>query len=232
MQSSATQIPLRLNPQDVYRFDNFYFQQPELRQLFISLEQSESNFIYLWGLEPCGKTHLLLAATEQCSKRSLYLPLEELVETASPEILQSVEQLDLLCIDELDAIAGKADWQEALFHCFNRLQHSGCKLIVAATHNPATITFTLADLKSRMATALVYQLESLDDNGKQEILILQARSRGLELPEDVALHLLRHYSRDIKVLMSVLQRLDEASMVSKRRLTIPFIRQVLVNDQD
>ncbi|NQY26422.1 MAG: DnaA regulatory inactivator Hda [Piscirickettsiaceae bacterium] len=230
MQSLATQLPLRLNPQDVYRFDNFYFQQPELKQLFIGLEQSECDFIYLWGHEPCGKTHLLLAATEHYSKRSLYLPLAELVETASPEILQSVEQLDLLCIDELDAIAGKADWQEALFHCFNRLQHSGCKLLVAATHNPATIAFTLADLRSRMATALVYQLDSLDDNSKQQALISQAKSRGLELPEDVAQYLLRHYSRDIKVLMSVLQRLDNASMVSKRRLTIPFIRQVLVNE--
>lgn len=228
MQSSATQIPLRLNPQDVYRFDNFYFKQAELQQALLD----NKNFIYLWGNKGCGKTHLLLAAITHSSKRSLYLPLAELVESASPEILQSVEELDLLCIDELDAITGKADWQEALFHCFNRLQHSGCTLLVAAIHNPASIEFTLPDLASRMATSLVYQLESLDDDGKQQALVIQAKSRGLELPDDVAQYLLRNYSRDIQVLMSVLQRLDNASMVSKRRLTIPFVRQVLVNEQD
>ena len=231
MQSLATQIPLGLNPQDVYQFDNFYFKQPELKQALLELEQASGiDFLYLWGNKGSGKSHLLLAATAHHSKRALYLPLAELVKTASPEILQSVEQLDLLCIDELDAIAGRIEWQEALFHCFNRLQHSGCKLLVAADHAPLTIEFTLADLRSRMATALVYQLESLDDEGKQQALIIQAKIRGLDLPDDVALYLLRNHSRDIKILMTVLHRLDKASMVSKRRLTIPFVRQVLLND--
>ena len=227
MQPPETQIPLRLNPQDVYRFDNFYFMQDELKQLELS---DDKDFIYLWGNEGCGKTHLLLASIAHSPQRSLYLPLSELVETASPEILQSVEQLDLLCIDDLDAITEQTEWQEALFHCFNRLQHSGCRLVVAATHNPASISFSLADLRSRMATAVVYQLESLDDEGKKHALVMQANVRGLELPDDVALYLLRHHSRDIHVLMSVLNQLDNASMVSKRRLTIPFVRQVLANE--
>lgn len=229
MLSAETQIPLRLNPQDVYRFDNFYFIQNELKQLESA---TDKDFIYLWGNQGCGKTHLLLASIADCSQRSLYLPLSDLVKTASPEILQSVEQLDLLCIDDLDVITEQTEWQEALFHCFNRLQHSGCRLLVAAQHNPASIAFTLADLRSRMATAVVYQLESLDDEGKMHALVMQAKIRGLELPEDVAQYLLRHHSRDIHALMAVLNQLDNASMVSKRRLTIPFIRQVLVNEQD
>jgi len=229
MQPLATQIPLRLNPQDIYRFDNFHFMQDELKELKFS---GEKDFIYLWGAEGCGKTHLLLASIAATTQHALYLPLSDLVKTASPEILQSVELLDLLCIDDLDAITEQADWQEALFHCFNRLQHSGCRLIVAASHNPASIAFTLADLRSRMAMAVVYQIEPLDDEGKKHALVMQAKARGLELPEDVALYLLRHHSRDINVLMSVLNQLDEASMVSKRRLTIPFVRQALNNEQD
>lgn len=227
MQPPETQIPLRLNPQDVYRFDNFYFMQDELKLL----ELSDKDFIYLWGNEGSGKTHLLLASISHSSQRSLYLPLSELVKTdASPEILESVEQLDLVCIDDLDAVTEHTEWQEALFHCFNRLQHSGCRLIVAATHNPASIGFSLADLRSRMATAVVYQLEPLDDEGKKHALVMQANARGLELPDDVALYLLRHHSRDIHVLMTVLNQLDNASMVSKRRLTIPFVRQVLAGE--
>jgi len=228
MQSLATQLPLQLNLKEVYRFDNFYFAQPELEKALIELCQVDTlSFVYLWGDHASGKSHLLLATTEKASKNTLYLPLADLVQSASPEVLQSVEHLDLLCIDNLEAIANHRDWQEALFHCFNRLQGSGCKLLVAATHNPAAIELTLPDLRSRMATALIYQLESLDDSQKQQALILQAQSRGLDLPEEVASYVLRHHSRDMQVLMVLLQELDKASMVEKRRLTIPFIRQVL-----
>ena len=228
MQSSATQLPLQLNLKEVYHFENYYFSQPELEKALVELCQVDTiSFVYLWGEAASGKSHLLMATAEKASKNTLYLPLAELVKSASPEVLESVEHLDLLCIDNLEEIVNHREWQEALFHCFNRLQESGCKLLVAARHNPATIALTLPDLKSRMATALIYQLESFDDTQKQHALILQAQYRGLELPEEVASYVLRHHSRDMQVLMALLQELDKASMVEKRRLTIPFIRQVL-----
>lgn len=227
------QIPLRLNLQEVYRLDNFYFAQSELKQVITGFsELKEIDFLYLWGNESSGKTHLSLAITEyvlQSSKRALYLPLVELVESASPEVLQSVEDLDLLCIDDLDAIAGMQEWEEALFHCFNRLQHTGCKLLVASQHNPVMTTIKLPDLRSRLATGLVYQLDTLNDEAKHKMLMLQAEARGLKLPEEVAQYLLRHHSRNTEELMSLLKQLDSASMVEKRRLTIPFVRQTLSN---
>ncbi|NOQ93181.1 MAG: DnaA regulatory inactivator Hda [Methylophaga sp.] len=228
MQSLATQLPLQLNLKEVYRFDNFYFSQPELKGALIELAQSiDASFIYLWGEQGAGKSHLLMATAENASKNTFYLPLADLVQSASPDILESIENVALVCIDDLDAIAGKAEWEEALFHCFNRLQHSGCKLLISATHNPATIALTLADLRSRMGTALIYQLDALDDAEKQQALIIQAQARGLELPEEVANYVLRHHSRDMQVLMTLLQNLDKASMIEKRRLTIPFVRQIL-----
>jgi len=228
MQALATQLPLQLNLKEVYRFDNFYFSQAELKRALMELCQTDSlSFLYVWGEPSSGKSHLLMAAAENVSKNTLYLPLADLVQSASPDVLESVEHLDLLCIDDLEAISNHREWQEALFHCFNRLQHSGCQLLVAATHNPATIDLSLADLRSRMSTALIYQLESLDDTEKQQALIIQAQSRGLELSEEVANYLLRHHSRDMRVLMALLQDLDKASLVEKRRLTIPFVRQVL-----
>jgi DnaA-homolog protein len=230
---SAAQLPLRLNPQELYQLDNFHFQQPELKQALMEFSQLSSiDFLYLWGNKSSGKSHLLMAVAEQVQhlqKRVLYLPLRELVLSESPEILLSVEQLDLLCIDELEAIAGLKEWEEAVFHCFNRLQHSGCKLLIASIHNPAMNKIQLADLRSRLATALIYQLETLDDEAKQQVLIIHAQSRGLDLPDEVAKYLLRHHSRDIRILMNVLQRLDKASMVAKRRLTIPFVREVLLH---
>lgn len=228
MTSSATQLPLRLTPQQLFRFDNFYFNHAELKPALTELCQSEQmSFVYLWGEPSSGKSHLLLAVIENTALRSLYLPLADLVNSASPDILSSLEELDLLCIDDLQAIAGLKEWEEALFHCFNRLQLSGCKLLIAAQQNPATVALSLPDLRSRLATGLVYQLDALNDDDKLHALILQAQSRGLEMSEEVANYLLRHHSRDMSVLISLLMRLDKASMVAKRRLTIPFIRQTL-----
>lgn len=227
-----TQIPLHLNLQEVYQLENFYFCQRELDQAITSFcELSKIDFLFLWGAKASGKTHLALAIIDQLqqTKRVLYLPLVELVTHGSPNVLESVEELDLLCIDDVDAIAGMQEWEEALFHCFNRLQQTGCQLLVASQYNPAMTTIKLPDLRSRLATGLVYQLETLNDKAKHKILMLQAKSRGLKLPEEVAEYLLRHHSRDITKLMVLLKQLNSASMAEKRRLTIPFVRHVLAN---
>ena len=233
MALSTTQIPLSLDSKDHYHFANFYFSQAELQQALQTFIDAENiNFLYIWAEQGAGKSHLLFALSEQAqqqNKRVLYLPLAELVKSDSvqPEILNSVEHLDLLCIDDLDAIAELSDWQEALFHCFNRLQQSQCKLVIASHTNPAMTDLSLADLRSRLATALIYQLASLNDDEKQQALILQAQARGLTLSDDVARYLLRHHSRDMRELMVLLQQLDHASLSEKRRLTLPFVRAVL-----
>ncbi len=230
MSLTANQIPLYLNAQHLYQLDNFYFKHTELKQALLNLViVSGFNFLYLWGSSASGKSHLLLATAQKYKPMALYLPLADLLNTASPDILQPIPGLKLMCIDQLDYIVGKADWEEALFHCFNQLQYSGCKLLIAARQNPASIAMTLPDLRSRMATALVYHLHELDDDGKRRALITQARAKGLQLTDDVAYYLLRYYSRDMGTLMTILHKLDRELMITKRRLTLPFIRQALTD---
>lgn len=229
----AEQLPLHLSPPEQYSIDSFYFSQIELKQAIEHFcDMSDINFLYLWGKEATGKSHLLLAIAEQMQYRGLqvsYLPLAELTQSTSPELLQSLEQLSLLCIDDLQAVAEKPAWQEALFHCFNRLQQTGCKLLVAADHTPSGLQLELADLRSRLGSGLIYHIASLTDEGKRTALIQQALARGLDMPVDVAQYILRHHSRDLKKLMIDLQQLDQASMAAKRRLTIPFVKQILTN---
>ena len=227
----ATQMPLHLNPYELYQLKNFYFSQTELAIAVESFcEKTNLSFLYLWGGVASGKTHLLLAIAEQAQKDSktmLYLPLAELVRTASPEVLEGVEGLNFLCLDELESISGESEWEEALFHCFNRLELSGCQLIVASRNNPAASAIKLPDLRSRMASGLIYQLDSLNDSAKEKVLIVQSQARGLEMSNEVAQYLLRNYSRDLNKLIGLLQSLDKASMSEQRRLTIPFVRQIL-----
>lgn len=234
MSVAETQLTLRLSPREIYRFDNFLFAKTETEQAldaFCRLDQLD--FLYLCGETGTGKTHLLIACAEKVQQqgfRVIYLSLAELIQTSQPAVLQALEQADLLCLDDLEAIAGQPQWEEALFHCFNRLHDARGHLLVATEHNPANIDIKLPDLRSRLATGLVYQLTSMSDEQKQQALILQSQTRGLTMSEEVAQYLLRHYGRDMPALMRVLQRLDKASLQAKRKLTIPFIRQVLAGD--
>jgi len=233
MSAPATQLTLRLTLQEIYRLDNFYFSQTEIKLALTEFSDNGSvEFIYLWGEEGIGKSHLLIACAERVQRAGhnvLYLSLTELINTAEPDILQSIDNVDLLCLDDMDVIVGNRDWEESLFHCFNRLKLAGGQLLLGAHTNPANLNFTLPDLRSRLSTALIYQLPPMSDQDKQQALIVQAQSRGLILSEDVAQYLLRHHGREMVDLMAVLKKLDSASLAEKRRLTIPFVSQVLAN---
>lgn len=225
-----TQLTLRLTPQEVYRLDNFLFADAALQEAIAEFCQGRGyGFLYLCGASGAGKTHLSLAIAEQLQQQFsvAYLNLSELTQTAEPSALSSLTQADVICFDDVEAIADDKAWQEALFHVFNELRQQQKRLLVATQNPPAQLTITLPDLCSRLATALVFQLPVMADQRKQQALILQAQSRGLILTEEVAQYLLRHYGRDMPSLMAVLQKLDKASLQAQRRLTIPFVKEVM-----
>ena len=231
MYRPETQLTLRLTPQEIFSIDNFIFGSEELDLIVdIFCQEAKPDFLYLWGESGVGKTHLSLAISEQMQRygwQVSYINLRELRDTAQPDVLPSLMQSDVLCLDDVQAISGNTAWEESFFHCFNNLRERQQKLLICAEQNPGQINIGLPDLRSRLATGLVYQLPSMNDALKQQALISHAQSRGLILPEEVAHFLLRHYSRDMPSLMLVLQRLDKASLQAQRRLTIPFVREVI-----
>jgi DnaA family protein len=107
------------------------------------------------------------------------------------------------------------------------VQESGAALLTAAKEVPQRVAFSLPDLGSRFAAATLLPLRTLDEAGQREALQLRARARGLELPQETALYLQRRFRRDLPTLYQLLDAIDEASLQAQRRLTVPFIRQVL-----
>ncbi|MDG1580215.1 DnaA regulatory inactivator Hda [Pseudomonas sp. GOM6] len=187
------------------------------------------SLIYLWGGEGVGRSHLLQAAClrfEQRGEAAVYLPLGEVAEYG-PELLDGLDQSELVCLDDLDAVAGRADWEEALFHLFNRLRDSGRRLLLAATVSPRELPVQLPDLQSRLTLALVFQLHELGDEDKLRALQLRASRRGLHLTDDVGRFILTRGERSMSGLFELLERLDQASLQAQRKLTIPFLKETL-----
>lgn len=227
----SVQLPLKVTLRDDATLENFYAGDNEevLAHLGGAGEPGEAAPLYLWGPRGSGKSHLLQAVCHGAGARgaaAAYLPLDQL-KTLSPSLTEGLEQLEVVCIDDVHAIAGDAQWETALFHLFNRGRDRGAHLIYSATAAPAGLGLGLADLASRLGGALVFHIRPLSDDQMMSALQLRAGRRGIELPVEVAQYLLRRCGRDMSTLASLLERLDHASLAAQRRLTIPFVREWL-----
>lgn len=187
------------------------------------------SLIYLWGAEGVGRSHLLQAACLRFGERrelAIYLPLTEVADYG-PALLDNLEQSELVCLDDLEAIAGRPEWEEGLFHLFNRLRDAGKRLLLSAGVPPRELKIRLPDLKSRLTLALVFQMQGLSDEDKLRALQLRASRRGLHLTEEVGRFILTRGTRSMAALFDLLEQLDQASLQAQRKLTIPFLKETL-----
>lgn len=225
------QLPLGLTLKDSATFANFIAgPHREAVQALQSCAQGQGEaFIYLAGAAGTGKTHLLQAACHETARRGgtvAYLPLQRAAELDTA-VLEGLERMALVCLDDMQAVAGQDAWERALFVLFNRLRDHGGRLIVSGTSKPSQLGLSLPDLSSRLSWGATYVLQGLDDADKLRALTLRAQTRGFELPDDVGRYLLLRLPRDMHALFAVLDRLDYASLAAQRRLTVPFIKSIL-----
>jgi DnaA family protein len=225
------QLPLGLRLADRAVFDTFWPQGNE--QLLAHLKAvaggAPGGVTWIAGPHASGKSHLLQAtcALAPAVRRCGYFPLTTLV-ALGPGALEGLPRLDLVCLDDVQLAAGKAEWERALFGLYRELEESGGALVAAAPEAPALVRWELPDLASRFAAAAVHALRPLDEAAQRDALMLRAKVRGFELPADVARWLQRRYPRDMGTLYQLLDTLDSAALVAQRRLTLPFIRSVLL----
>lgn len=223
------QLPLALRYPPDQRLDTYVVTEPGIVGLVQAAATVGGDWVYLAGPAGVGKTHLLLgacAAAEGAGRRAAYLPLAAAAGRLR-EALQALEGNDLLALDGLERIAGHREDEVALFDAHNRARAAGTTVLYAARGNPDELGLVLPDLRSRLQQCARIVLAPLDDAGRREVLRQRAQRRGLVLDEAALDWLLKRVDRDLAGLTSMLDRLDRASLAAKRRLTVPFLRQVL-----
>lgn len=237
LNQTPVQLPLGIRLRDDATFANYYAGANAAAQGYIerachAQETWVDSFIWLWGRAGSGRSHLLQAAclrAEEQELRALYLPLQECL-TYGPDMLDGVENCDLLALDDVQLVVGRPDWEHALFHAFNRLRDAGKRLLISADCSPRELKVDLPDLHSRFNLALVFHLQELDDEEKLRALQLRASRRGLYLSDEVGRFLLGRLTRSMDALFAALEQLDQASLQAQRKLTIPFVKDVLFGD--
>ncbi|MGH8030461.1 MAG: DnaA regulatory inactivator Hda [Arenimonas sp.] len=222
------QLPLALRWPPDQRLDNHVGDPLALEQVRRLAVGEDEAPLLLVGPAGSGKSHLLLGAcalAEAGGRSVRYLPLAALAGFVADAAAGC--EADLVCIDGLDASAGLAADEVALFHLHNRIRDAGGELLYSARVSPVELGLSLPDLASRLGQCTRVNLITLDDAGRREALVRRAARRGLELDDAVLDYLFRRTGRDFATLGALLDRLDRESLAAQRRITVPFLRALL-----
>ena len=232
----AEQLSLPVQLPDDETFDSFVrgdngLVVEHLLALTDSIADNDKGFLsFISGETGCGKSHLLYSVCHRAQVHNLshiYVGLKQFKEL-SQQVLVGLENIQIVCLDDVHHVLDDEHWQHALFDLINRVREVGtCHLVISANAGPKSLSVSLPDLKSRLTWGVSFQLQSLSDEQRVEALISRADRRGLTMSDEVARFLLNHLKRDMPSLMTILDELDDSSLKEKRKLTIPFIKTVL-----
>lgn len=224
------QFPLDLRWPPHQRLDAFWpgANVPALQGV-TDLARGGNAWLYLHGATGTGKSHLLIGACRaaiEANRPARYVSLAQLPAPCA-DAIAAVDPEGLLAIDDVQAIAGEREAERTLFDLYNRANAGGARMLFAANASPAELGIALPDLVSRLAMCTQYALRQLDDAGRRAMLRVLAGRLGLRLDDDVLDWWFVRQPRDPASLVALLQRVDRASLAAQRRITIPFLRELL-----
>ncbi|HET7299097.1 MAG TPA: DnaA regulatory inactivator Hda [Oleiagrimonas sp.] len=227
----TSQLPLALRWPRRQRFEYFYpgANAAALAVVRRAAEAPDAVWPFVTGGQGSGKTHLLIAACQAATaqgRRAQYVPLASLGANAEAAIRGGVGA-DVLALDDVQAMAGEAAAEHALFDLYNRARAEGVTLLFASRETPAQLALGLPDLRSRLGACTLATLKPLDEDERRQVLRAHAEARGIRLDDAVLDWLFTHQARDLGALHDLLERIDVASLAAHRRITIPFLRDFL-----
>lgn len=222
------QLTLKMRLDSDISLDNFHV-RPGTSELMAAVRGSQAGAFpsfFLWGNEGVGKSHFLQGVSRAAGVDAVYLPLSELLPYPPEAVLDGLLQASLVVVDDVHVAAASADWQQQLFHLFNRLKDTGIAQCYSANKAPAGMADMLPDLRSRWSALPVYQMPAFSEDELGDLLKFRAARRGLKLSDEVVSYILNRAPRSAPPLMQLLERLDQASLSRSRPITIPLLAEL------
>ncbi len=227
----AVQLPLQFEFQSNLNFDSYYpGDNAEITAHLKSfINNGNEQQIYIWGEQGIGKTHLLQACCHAANINNItpfYLNLNE-DNPPKQEILTGMEEIEIVCLDNIEQIAGDPDWEQALFNFYNRHRDNNHRLLLAASCPPIYLPFLLPDLKSRMGWGLTLNIKPMTEQQLMEAINHKAHYRGFQIRENILRFLSKEYHRNLPELWRILDKIDYETLSSKRKLSIKYLKSII-----
>lgn len=227
----SLQFPLQFEFQANKGFDTFYpaTNADIITELHELISGQGEQHIFIYGDAGYGKSHLLQASCQLAHKNGInpfYYPFNK--RRLPPlTMFDGLEQIKLVCFDDVDEIVGLLDWEQAFLNFFNQHLENNHRLILSANAHPDDLNIKLPDLKTQLMSSLALKLQPLADEESVSALICKASYMGLTISPKVGHFLLSHYASDLPSLWILLGQLDKATLSAQRKLTIPFLKQIM-----
>jgi DnaA family protein len=207
------------------------WQNPKDKSALTATLSTDSKMIHLWGASGSGRTHLLSALQLQASElgiHAFFLNHDSSMDewrACADVLIENNQAPGLLCVDDIDHLSEFA--QGALFRLHNLIREASHQHLITTSLAPSSNLQIREDLNTRLVWGLVFQMHTLSDSEKLQALQQAATERGLQISNEVAPWLLKHFHRDMPSLMSLLEALDNYSLETKRAITLPLLKEML-----
>ena len=214
-------------------FENF-FCSPDNAELITRLNDlvvnKNADELIINGAAGSGKSFLMQAICNELSssgKQFAFIPMSKAI-NMGVEIFQNLASLDAVCIDDLQLILSKGEWEIALFNLINECQQSGCSMILSLGGNQSLEEIAqLPDLLSRIKRMEFMKLQAVQDEFLNQALDFVSQQLDINLEKTELEFLLKHQTREFSFLVDNLITLDKQAASLKRKITIPLIKETL-----
>ena len=214
-------------------FENF-FCSPDNAELITRLNDlvvnKNADELIINGAAGSGKSFLMQAICNELSssgKQFAFIPMSKAI-NMGVEIFQNLASLDAVCIDDLQLILSKGEWEIALFNLINECQQSGCSMILSLGGNQSLEEIAqLPDLLSRIKRMEFMKLQAVQDEFLNQALDFVSQQLDINLGKTELEFLLKHQTREFSLLVDNLIALDKQAASLKRKITIPLIKETL-----
>ncbi|MFL0410299.1 chromosomal replication initiator protein DnaA [Microbacterium paludicola] len=233
----------RLNPK--YTFDNFVIGQSNRFAHAAAVAVAEApakayNPLFIYGDSGLGKTHLLHAIGDYAQSlfagvRVRYVSSEEFTNDFINSIANNrgaafnarYRDVDILLIDDIQFLQGKAETQEAFFHTFNTLHDHDKQVVITSDVAPKHLTGFEDRMRSRFEWGLITDVQAPDLETRIAILRKKAQSERLYIPDDVVEYIATVVSTNIRELEGALIRVSAFASLNRSDVDIQLAQNVL-----
>ena len=228
--SNPRQLALQIQINERASLNNFFVSKNNNKTIQILknilLGSDNGIQVFIDDLGSNGKSYLLQAICNDFSNSnnsSIYIPMQEAI-NLDPSILEGVSELNLICIDDVDLINKRREWEVALFNLINECYEKDCFLLLSGSINKLE---AIPDLVSRIKKMETLRLEAINDDELLEATQAISKNLNIEISDKNMNYLINNSKRDIKTIFRTLSQLEKESLERKKSIGLNLIKEVI-----
>ena len=224
------QLALQIQINERASLNNFFVSKNNSKTIQILknilLDSNNGVQMFIDDLGSNGKSYLLQAICNDFSESnnsSIYIPMQEAI-NLDPSILEGVSELNLICIDDVDLINKRREWELALFNLINECYEKDCFLLLSGSVNKLE---AIPDLVTRIKKMETLRLEAINDDELLEATQAISKNLNIEISDKNMNYLINNSKRDIKTIFRTLSQLEKESLERKKSIGLNLIKEVI-----